>query len=146
MGPRTAPTDLLNRVRRDVERSILRSKNGLKLLSGVGRPVVGQSPKDAVWRSGKVELWRYRSDERRLSPPVLFVHSLVSRNYVLDLRPGNSFIEAVLRRGIDAYLTEWGEPDELEAGYTLETYCDGFLGEMVEAIRAVSGADTVTMF
>jgi polyhydroxyalkanoate synthase len=146
MAPRTGQSDLLARVRRDVERSLLRSKNGLKLLSGVGRPQVGQTPKDVIWRSGKVELWRYRSDERRITPPLLLVHSLVSRNYVFDLAPGNSFIEALLRRGFDVYLTEWGEPDELEAGYTLETYCDGFLPDMIDEVMMASGVDALTVF
>jgi polyhydroxyalkanoate synthase len=138
--------DLLGRVRRDVERSILRSRNGLKLLSGVGRPEVGQSPKDVVWQSGKVQLWRYRSDQRTRRPPILFVHSLVSRSYVFDLAPGNSFIEFMLNRGFDVYLTNWGEPDELESKYTLETYCDGFLPDMVDEVRATSGHDEVTVF
>jgi polyhydroxyalkanoate synthase len=141
-----APTDLLARVRRDVERSILRSRNGLKLLSGVGRPEVGLTPKEVVWRSGKAELWRYRSSQRSLRPPILLVHSLVSRNYVFDLAPGNSFVEAMLGRGFDVYLTEWGAPDELEAGYTLETYCDGFLPDMVDEIRLASRSNDVTMF
>jgi polyhydroxyalkanoate synthase subunit PhaC len=142
----SAPSDLLARVRRDVERSILRSRNGLKLLSGVGRPQVGSTPKDVVWKSGKVELWRYRSRARTIRPPLLLVHSLVSRNYVFDLAPGNSFVEAMLHRGFDVYLIEWGAPDELEAHYTLETYCDGFLPDMVDDIRLASRSDTVTMF
>ena len=66
----TAPQDLLARVRRDVERSRLRARNGLKLLSGVGAPTLGASPKDVVWTSGKVELWRYRSDVRTIRPPL----------------------------------------------------------------------------
>jgi polyhydroxyalkanoate synthase len=142
----SAPSDLLARVRRDVERSILRSRNGLKLLSGVGRPQVGSSPKHVVWKSGKVELWRYRSRSRTLRPPLLLVHSLVTRNYVFDLAPGNSFVEALLARGFDLYLIDWGAPDELEAGYTLETYCDGFLPDMVDEIRLASRSDTVAMF
>lgn len=146
MAQNPAPTDLLARVRRDVQRSLLRSRNGLKLLGGVGRPQLGTSPKDVVWRAGKVELWRYQSDSRSRRPPLLFVHSLVSRSYVFDLAPGNSFIEFMLNRGFDVYLTEWGEPDELESGYTLETYCDELLPWMVDAVRDVSGGDSVNMF
>jgi len=146
MAQTSVASDVLARVRRDVERSILRSRNGLKLLSGVGRPEVGQSPKDIVWQSGKAELWRYRSDVRSRRPPLLFVHSLVSRSYVFDLAPGNSFIEFMLNRGFDVYLTNWGEPDELESHYTLETYCDGFLPDMVAAVRSISGDDEVNMF
>jgi polyhydroxyalkanoate synthase len=146
MAQSAAPTDLLARVRRDVERSLLRSRNGLKLLSGVGRPQLGMTPKDVVWRAGKVELWRYQSQNRNRRPPLLFVHSLVSRSYVFDLAPGNSFIELMLGRGFDVFLTEWGAPDELESGYTLETYCDDLLPSMVEQVRDVVGEESVNMF
>lgn len=146
MTQRSGPTDLLSRVRRDVERSLLRSRNGLKLLSGVGSPTPGATAKDVVWSSGKAELFRYRSDQRRFAPPILFVHSLVSRSYVFDLAPGNSFIEAMLARGFDVLLTEWGEPDELESEYTLETYCDELLPDMVRAVQVATGHDDVTMF
>src|SRR4051794_12895165 len=102
-----APTDLLARVRRDVARSALRARNGLKHLSGVGRPKVGQTPKDTVWSSEKVELWRYHNDRKTMATPLLFVHSLVSRSYVFDLAPGNSFIEFMLNRGFDVFLIDW---------------------------------------
>ena len=45
-------------------------------------------------------LWRYRSDERRYRPPVLIVHSLVSRSYILDLLPSNSMVRFLSERGL----------------------------------------------
>jgi polyhydroxyalkanoate synthase len=142
----TARPDPLARVRRDVERSLLRTRNGLKLLSGVGRPTLGQSPKETVWSAGKVELWRYRSGKRTIRPPLFFVHSLVSRSYVFDLAPGNSFVEFMLNRGFDVFLVNWGEPDEEESTNTLETYCDEYLPELVQTVRTIAGTDTVTVF
>jgi polyhydroxyalkanoate synthase subunit PhaC len=84
-GALRAPGELLDRVRRDVERNALRARNGLKLAAGIDRPQLGLSPKDLVWSSGRCELWRYRNDAVRLSPPLVIVFSLVSRSYVLDL-------------------------------------------------------------
>ena len=138
--------DLLARVRRDVDRSLLRARNGLKLLSGTGAPTLGASPKDVVWSSGKVELWRYRSDTRTLRPPLFFVHSLVSRSYVFDLNPGNSYVEFMLQRGFDVFLVNWGVPDELEASNDLSTYADELLPQLVREVCRVAGSDTVTMF
>lgn len=139
-------TDVLSRIRRDVNRSILRSRNGLKLLSAVSQPALAQSPKDVVWSAGKVELWRYRSDDRSVRPPLLFVHSLVSKSYVFDLAPGNSFVEAMLGHGFDVFLIDWGTPDEMESGNTLETYCDELLPELVDAVCDLADSDAVTMF
>ena len=109
------PSDLVARIRRDVERSVLRARNGIKYVAGIGTPGLGLSPKDTVWTRDKVELWRYRSDARRYRPPVFLVMSLVSRSYILDLRPGNSVVEFLLGQGFDVFMLDWGVPDELEA-------------------------------
>jgi polyhydroxyalkanoate synthase len=93
-GVLRAPAELLDRVRRDVERNALRARNGVKLAAGIGRPKLGLTPKELVWSSGHAQLWRYRSDHVSRRPPLLIVYSLVSKSYVLDLQPGNSFCRA----------------------------------------------------
>ena len=87
MAETRTPTDLLGRIRRDIERNALRARNGIKHVAGVDHAKVGQSPKDIVWQRDKVVLYRYRSDRRTYGPPVLLVMSLVSRSYIFDLRP-----------------------------------------------------------
>jgi polyhydroxyalkanoate synthase len=133
-------TALLDRVQRDVERAVLRGRNGLRYAAGTSRPKVGRTPKDVVWRRHKAELWRYRNDDVRYAPPVVIVHSLVSRSYVLDLYPGNSAIDFLLKQGLDVYLVDWGVADEAESGNTLETYTERYLPE---ALAAVGGEVTV---
>ena len=59
-----SPAEVLARVLADVGRQAVRTRNGLKYVTGIGRPQVGQTPKDVVWKRDKVELWRYRSDRR----------------------------------------------------------------------------------
>jgi len=133
-------TALLDRVQRDVERAVLRGRNGLRYAAGTSRPKVGRTPKDVVWRRHKAELWHYRNDDVRYAPPVVIVHSLVSRSYVLDLYPGNSAIDFLLSHGLDVYLVDWGVADEAESGNTLETYTERYLPE---ALAAVGGEVTV---
>src|SRR5687768_7112402 len=127
------------------ERNLLRVRNGIKLARGQDRPKLGVTPKDTVWRYDKMELWRYRSDERRVGPPVLLVMSLVSRSYIFDLRPGNSLVEFMLKRGFDVYVLDWGVPDHLDADNDLSTYADDYLPRVVDAVRETSGSDDVTM-
>jgi polyhydroxyalkanoate synthase len=140
------PGELIERIRRDASRSARRARNGVRHLTGIGRPAVARTPKDTVWAADKVQLWRYRSDQRSIATPLLFVHSLVSRSYVFDLAPGNSVVEAMLARGFDVYLVDWGVPDEVEASNTLETYVDGYLPDIVRAVTEVSGAPDVNLF
>ena len=114
-------------MRREVERNALRARNGIRLVSGMARPGIGCSPKDVVWRRGRCELWHYHNDTDRgirVSPPLLIVFSLVSRSYILDLSPGNSFVERLLGAGFDVYLLDWGVPDERDAHNRLEDYVD----------------------
>jgi polyhydroxyalkanoate synthase len=145
MALTTDPNDLVARVRRDVGRNLLRARNGVKYVTGIDRPQVGTTPKDVVWRRDKAELWRYRSDQVSVGTPVLVVMSLVSRSYILDLYPGMSFVQALRDAGFDAYLLDWGIPDELDAGNGLSTYVDDLLPAAIDAVLDTSGANEVNL-
>jgi polyhydroxyalkanoate synthase len=143
--PALKPGDLPDRLQRDVERSLLRARNGIRYVRGVSRPAVGATPKDVVWKRGKAELWRYRNEAVRYAPPVLIVHSLVSRSYILDLRPGNSLVEYLTAAGLDVFMLDWGVPDELDADNDFERYVDWYLPRAVAAVRRETGCDEVTL-
>jgi polyhydroxyalkanoate synthase subunit PhaC len=145
MGSPFNPADVLNRVNRDMERSLLRARNGVRFVRGTNRPKLGITPKEIVWQRDKAELWRYESGMRRIHPPLLIVHSLVSRSYILDLRPGHSAVEFLLGQGFDVYLLDWGVPDELDADNGFEKYVDEYIPRAVAAVLEESGADDVTI-
>jgi polyhydroxyalkanoate synthase len=145
-----SPQTVLDRVRRDVERNALRARNGIRLVAGADRPGTGQTPKDVVWQRGRTQLWHYRNDPDtyggvRHSPPLLIVFSLVSRSYVLDLSPGNSFVEQLLAAGFDVYLLDWGVPDERDAANQLEDYVDDYIPAAVARVLEVAGAEELTL-
>ena len=139
------PRELVDRTRREAERNALRARNGIKLAVGLDRPKVAQTPKDVVWRRDRCELWRYRNDRVGYSPPLFIVFSLVSRSYILDLAPGNSFIERLRDAGFDVFLLDWGITDERDAGNTLEDYCDSYIPAAVERALEISGCDEINM-
>lgn len=141
-----SPQKVLDRVRRDVERNALRARNGIKLAAGIDRPGVGCTPKDVVWERGRSQLWHYRNENVRWSPPLLIVFSLVSRSYILDLTPGNSFVEQLLAAGFDVYLLDWGEPDERDAQNRLEDYTDDYIPAAVDRVLELSGQDELNLF
>ena len=113
---------------------------------GIDRAPVGRTPRDAVWSNGKAVLYRYRSENPTVRPPLLLVMSLVSRSFILDLQPGNSFIERLVAEGFDVFLLDWGVPDEEEANNTLETYCDELLPQAVAKVNQMGGDNGVTVF
>ena len=141
------PEVLVERVRRDAERAVWRARNGIKTITGLGRPPLAPTPYDVEWQHDKVRLIRYRKPgaTTTIRQPLLLVHSLVSRSYIFDLVEGNSMVEALIARGFDVYLTDWGVPDELEANNTLETYADYYLPRMVRAACRASGSEDLHM-
>lgn len=139
-GAETA--DAAARVRREVERSVLRARNGIRYATSPAN--VGVTPKDVVWRRDRAELWRYRGGPIRYDPPLVFVHSLVSRSYILDLRPGSSTVEYFLGQGLDVFLVDWGVPDERDADNSVETYVDEYLPRAVAAVQRETGCEEVT--
>lgn len=138
-----ASPGVIDSLRRDAQRSIFRARNGIKYLAGVGKPEVGVTPKDVVWTREKATMWRYASERRTRRPPLVVVWSIVSRSYILDLRPGYSFVEQLLSEGIDVYMIDWGAADAVDASNTLETYCDSYLPEALGVAREVSESPEV---
>lgn len=141
----SSSASILDRVLREVERNALRARNGIRMAAGLSRPKLGTTPKDVVWRRGRSELWHYRNDNVRFSPPLLIVFSLFSRSNILDLQPGNSFVERLLSAGLDVYLLDWGVPDERDAANQLEDYVDDYIPAAVERVRHLAGAEEINL-
>jgi polyhydroxyalkanoate synthase len=107
---------------------------------------VGQTPKRVVWARNQMRLVRYDARTPSQQPvPLLLVHSLVSRPYILDLIPGNSFVEFLLDQGFDVYLTDWGAPTAADTGLQLEDYVLDYLPAMVDAVLRESEATELSM-
>jgi polyhydroxyalkanoate synthase subunit PhaC len=128
-----------------LERQFLRTRNGLAHLAGSNRPVVGQTPRDEIWRRDTARLWRYRSENRRHRPAVLIVHSLVSKSHILDLLPGSSMIGYLLEEGFDVFLLDWEPANPADAENTFETYVDGYIPAAIRAALLEAGDDDMTL-
>lgn len=140
-----SPGALLDQIKRDVERSTMRARNGIKLVTGAEEPDLGASPKDVVWSEDRSQLWRYRSPNRGSGPPVLIIYSLLNRSYILDLHQGNSFVERLLDAGFDVYLLDWGVADERDADNTLEDYVLHYMGQAVDVVLERSGTEKLNL-
>ncbi len=73
-------------------------------------PQTGITPKDVVWRKNKTKLYRYVSEQgHKYRTPLLITYALINEAYILDLTPGISLIEHLVKEGFDVYLLEWGD-------------------------------------
>lgn len=115
---------------------MLRAQKAMEVVGSTDDAKVGQTKKDVVWSRGRTRLYRYRPQaERTVDTPLLLVHSLISRSYILDLYPGGSFAEFLLKRGFDVYLIDWGVPIEADKELTLESYVLDLIPRAVKIIR-----------
>jgi polyhydroxyalkanoate synthase len=104
---------------------------------------VAQTPKRTIWTLNKAKLYRYTPvvpPEQRHPIPLLLVFAIMNRPYVLDLRPGNSFVEYMVQRGYDVYLIDWGSPGPDDVNIKFDDYALEYLPRAVRKMKAVSGA------
>jgi len=107
------------------------------------RATVAQTPKQVIWTLNKAKLYRYIPvvpAEERHKVPLLLVFALMNRPYILDLRPGHSFIEYMVTHGYDVYLLDWGVPGPEDKGLTFDDYALEYLPRAIRKIKAVSGS------
>jgi polyhydroxyalkanoate synthase subunit PhaC len=108
------------------------------------RILVGQTPSDPIYTEGRMRVLHYRplpgvAESDR--PPILLVYALINKPYILDLQPGLSVVESLLRRGLDVYLIDWGTPNQLDKDLRIHDYVNGYLDRAVDAVREASGSD-----
>ena len=145
MARTLGPGDILSGIKREVETAALRARDGLSYFTADKPEGLEPTPKTLVASREKVKLWRYDSDRITRGPPVLIFLSLVSRSYVLDLLPGNSFVNTLREAGFDVYLLDWGLPDADESENSLETYVDYYLPRALKIIQKESGSKDVNV-
>jgi len=137
--------DIAEIVRKEVERTITRSARGIDVLLNRDEPEVGVTPKDVIYSRGTLRLYHYhpQSDEVYRIPVVL-VMSLVSKPYILDLTPGLSFVEFLLKQGFDVFMIDWGVPRPEDTKLRLEDYTLDFILTCVAKIQEETGEDDVS--
>ena len=107
------------------------------------KPPVGTTPADVVHRENKWRLLRYRPvaggvGQRRFATPVLLVPSLINRHYVMDLLPGKSMAEDLVKAGHDVYCLDWGTPGDEDRHLTFDDVCDRYLGRAIRKVASTS--------
>lgn len=129
-------------VRREAGRTLERTRRTPEILLGLHDPEVGLTPKDTLYARGAARLYRYRPmTDEVYRVPILFVMSLVSKSYILDLAPGQSFVEYLLKQGYDIYMIDWGVPRAEDHTLRLEDYVLDMLPRCVEEMQRTSGQE-----
>jgi polyhydroxyalkanoate synthase len=137
--------DIPDRTQFEVQRAIQRSIKGVEYISSSG-PTVGSTPKDILKARGTMNLYHYRplADEI-YRVPILIVMATTNRGYILDMLPGQSFIEFLLKRGYDVYMLDWTPPGPEERSLRLGDYVLDFIPDCIRHIQQDSGETDVSV-
>ena len=119
---------------------------GLQSLREVGDFDYGATPRQEVWRDGKVVLYRFIGEKKPTARvPLLMSYALVNRPYMVDLQANRSIVKGLLAQGEDVYIIDWGYPDRSDRFLTLEDYIERFIGGAVDYLRKAHGLDAINL-
>lgn len=119
---------------------------GLETLRKLGDTSYGASRKEAVYRDGKLTLYRFRGErEATAKIPILIVYALVNRPYMVDLQSDRSLVRNLLARGEDVYLIDWGYPDLSDRCLDLDDYLLRFIDGCVDHLRRAHRLDAINL-
>ena len=133
-----------------LQRKLQRIEENTRTLLRVStsRAIIAQTPKQVIWTLNKAKLYRYIPvvpAQQRHKVPLFLVFALMNRPYILDLRPGNSFIEYMVKQGYDVYLLDWGAPGPEDREIKFDDYVLDYLLRAIRKLKAVSGCDQFSM-
>jgi polyhydroxyalkanoate synthase len=109
---------------------------------------IAQTPKELIWTLNKARLYRYTPvlpSEKRHPVPLLLVFAIMNRPYILDLRPGHSFVEFMVGHGFDVFLLDWGSPGIEDRNLKLDDYALEYLPRAIRKMKAVAGTEVFSM-
>lgn len=119
---------------------------GFKTLREVRDVDFGVTPREEVWRDGKVVLYRFKGERTPSARvPILMSYALVNRPYMVDLQEDRSLVKGLLARGEDVYVIDWGYPDRSDRFLTMEDYIERFIGGAVDYLRAAYDLPSITL-
>ena len=134
-----------DRIQSEVQRAIQRSIKGVEYIASSG-PSLGSTPKDILSVRGTMNLYHYRPIADEIyRVPILIVMATTNRGYILDMVPGQSLFEFLLKRGYDVYMLDWTAPKPEEKRLRMEDYVLDFIPDCIRRVQQDSGEQDVTV-
>jgi polyhydroxyalkanoate synthase subunit PhaC len=99
------------------------------------------TPGAVVLRTPVFELLQYEPQTPKVRRvPLLIVPPTINKFYILDLAPGRSLVEYLVRSGQQVFVIAWRNPDARHRHWGADTYGQAIV-EAQEATQRISGAD-----
>lgn len=109
--------------------------------------VVGETlaatPGHVIDRDEVAELIEYGAGTATVyERPILIIPPPIGRYYFLDLRPGRSFVEYAVSRGLRVFMVSWRNPAREQADWDIDTYARRIV-RAIDTVKDVVGTDDV---
>jgi polyhydroxyalkanoate synthase subunit PhaC len=117
-------------------------------VQGYGSPQTdppATTPYEVAYEGGMLRLRHYRPAERRHKSPLLIVYALIKRPFILDLQPGKSVVETLLRQGFEIYLTDWLPPARRDSWRGFDAYVNGDISAAIRMLQVREGVKQVNL-
>ena len=130
----------------EAEKIMQKLAKGVKLALNPPDVKVGVTPHDVVFTENKLRLLHYHPVAEQPSPvPLIMVFALINRPYILDLKPGKSVVEVLIKKGIDVYMLDWGVPGDEDKNLNLDHYINRYIRKVVQKVKSISGSDKISL-
>ncbi len=99
---------------------------------------IATTPCEILYEEDRVRLKHYQplsSTGPTLKTPLLVIYALVNRETLLDLQPGRSVVQNLVKEGIDVYMIDWGYATRKDRYLTIDDHVSGFINNIVDFIR-----------
>jgi polyhydroxyalkanoate synthase subunit PhaC len=129
--------------------SDIRHNHGMPAQVDLSEFTVGKNlaitPGAVIYRSEVCEVIQYKSQSAVVHRrPLLIVPPQVNKYYALDLAPGRSMCEHLLRQGFQVFGISWKNPTAEQRDWDVDTYAQAVL-DSIEVVREVSGSPDVNL-
>jgi polyhydroxyalkanoate synthase len=137
MAQAKIPTEVfLSALADDVEKVQNRVQKATDVLLEPLNTEIASTPYDIVYEEDRVKLKHYKPvTDSKFKTPLLVVYALINRETMLDLQPGRSVVQTLLKEGIDLYMIDWGYPTRKDKYLTIDDHVNGYLDNIVEFLR-----------
>jgi polyhydroxyalkanoate synthase len=101
------------------------------------------TPGSVVLRNEVLELIQYKPQTEKVrTVPLLFVPPTINRYYILDIAPGRSMIEYLVREGQQVFVVSWRNPGSEQGHFDMDTYAQAVL-EARDAVAEITKQDAI---
>lgn len=96
------------------------------------------TPGKVIFRNHLIELIQYRPATSQVRPePVLIIPAWLMKYYILDLAPGQSLAEFLVRKGHTVFMVSWRNPQSEDRDLNLEDYRQQGIMAALDAVRSI---------